>query len=66
MLWWIQNKLSRHSYDDADNYESDDENVDDDDENPKENESGEKRTEEHENLNSSIVEENVNKSAMSS
>lgn len=26
MLWWIQNKLARHSYDDADNYyESDDE-----------------------------------------
>lgn len=32
MLWWLKHKLSRHSYDDADNYDSDD-NVGDDDDN---------------------------------
>lgn len=76
MLWWIDNKLSRHSYDDADNNESDDENAggddenvgDDDDDNGKEKESQENETEEKltDSPNGNVIDQNTNKSTVSS
>lgn len=62
MLWWLQNKLSKHSYDDADNYESDDENLeDDDDDDNKRNESPDKIIEVEKTTESSNMNENINK-----
>lgn len=55
MMWWLQKKLSRHSYDDADNnYESED----DDDEN--------ENTEKDESTEKTNVDQTENKSAVSS
>lgn len=65
MLWWLQEKLARHSYDDENNYESDENGDDDDDENR----TDKKGTEDNENENSdvnNIVDQNVNEKSLSS
>lgn len=67
MLWWLQEKLARHSYDDEDNYESDGNGDDDDDEIKTDKEIQQKGIEENENsVVNSIDDQNVNKKSLSS
>lgn len=67
MLWWIQNKLSLHSYDDEDNNESDDENRDEyEEENEKDTESQDKDVGSNKIDDTKNVDESINKSSVSS
>lgn len=68
MLWWLKNKLSKHSYDEAGNNDSDDENVDDDDhDNGNQKELEIKETEGNKNVSSNgHVDQDINKTSVSS